>query len=437
MRMDKKRFRSPPLSRKGKAIIIHDSPPAPPPHLPVWNPVLSVTARRQMSGTIPAVSLREKKGDEAGSVSWANPHLSVRDGAFFLREVEVQGVDRVVVVEGSRGRRSHLVLCKADGTRLTVSSAFGHEESATFLAALARSRPENAQWLCDDDVDPAGLDEEPYLFIMVTGSRMDHVLADELRGAEHRRLTLTASDLSTLREGEWVNDAIVDAFLALQETHMEIVSCFLYTKIIAPHFSLMDWPFPSLEAGTILFPVNLANTHWVLVVANLEGNTVTLFDSLHNGQQRTSVCETIAAYLNAVSLELGHGPRGPQTFLFPDVAQQRNGCDCGVHVLRNAMWVLSGAVEPLSRTDILATFHHASCRNIHVVFAEELPPELRCRIGVCVVLTADQDSTPQDLLEAINEHTHADIFLVPGKREWRQALPLSLPGRADTITIHN
>jgi hypothetical protein len=155
-------------------------------------------------------------------------------------------------------------------------------------------------------------------------------------------------------------------------------------------------------------------------VADLFHEKVTLYDSLRGDKPRTEVCETIARYLDSVSRERGLGPL-VLAVAVADVAQQPNGTDCGLYVLRNALAALSKPNPDLSRADVLTALHRASCRSVHVVFADDLPAALQARIGVCAVFTPEDDSVPADLLAEIQDEPESDVFLVTGRPAWRQA----------------
>ena len=95
----------------------------------------------------------------------------------------------------------------------------------------------------------------------------------------------------------------------------------------------------------LLIPVNLHESHWVLVVLDRRDHSVSYFDSRHArvpagdrvryDRERGVVCTRLLQYLEGRTAGLCHPFHASQWAIQPQVAvcpQQFNDSDCGVHV---------------------------------------------------------------------------------------------------------
>ncbi|KAI0209443.1 hypothetical protein LSAT2_005884 [Lamellibrachia satsuma] len=110
---------------------------------------------------------------------------------------------------------------------------------------------------------------------------MLHTKQERLRVAN---ISLTKDDLNTLLQKEWINDQVIHADLGVlswESPGIYILPCFLAvlldrSQVAKVCFAKYRW---------ILMP-NCCDNHWCLLAANVADSTVTVIDSLEDGERR-------------------------------------------------------------------------------------------------------------------------------------------------------
>ncbi|XP_060584392.1 uncharacterized protein LOC132740495 [Ruditapes philippinarum] len=160
--------------------------------------------------------------------------------------------------------------------------------------------------------------------------------------------SVAVEDIQTLKGKAWLNDRVVNAYLknlARSMNDTDRPKAFVipsYTGTLWSHDVYDSHMFRKVKFGLfeyILMPWCL-NSHWVLLVANVQKRTVGVVDSMHGDNsfiiarfcqymmQRGSVCEPeLADCLVTVEIQTN---------------KQQDGCSCGVFVLMNAECILKG-----------------------------------------------------------------------------------------------
>lgn len=119
-------------------------------------------------------------------------------------------------------------------------------------------------------------------------------------------------DVQTLFPNRWLNDNIINGYMRLlQQRDAELdndLSChfcktFLFSKLY-PNYNYENvrrWTLPKrlqnwgqskksvLECDLIFFPVNLHNSHWVLITADLRTRVIRYYDSLFHNESSVSL----------------------------------------------------------------------------------------------------------------------------------------------------
>ncbi|XP_026196208.1 sentrin-specific protease 2 isoform X2 [Anabas testudineus] len=176
------------------------------------------------------------------------------------------------------------------------------------------------------------------------------------------KLRITQRDLSTLQEGGWLNDEVINFYLSLvmERSSGEAAGLKVY--------SFSTFFFPKLRGGgggqpgghaavkrwtkavdiflydLILVPLHLG-VHWAMAVIDLKSKTVRSYDSM--GQRHDDICSLLLVYLK----EEHRAKKGKEldaikwtvgSLRATDIPQQKNGSDCGVFACKYADYIAKG-----------------------------------------------------------------------------------------------
>ena len=172
-------------------------------------------------------------------------------------------------------------------------------------------------------------------------------------------VVLYPEDVETLLPGAWLNDNILSfAFEWLTHGHPTLSHqgqlALLPPSVVQMMFALEptdlialleSWHLPQKTA--ILLPISdseqldtaRSGSHWTLMVWNLASRTLTLYDSMHLGWSDKH--QLIAAKLG----HLVEQTINPTQCLTASCPTQRNGFDCGLHVLSNAEQAIAEHIQ--------------------------------------------------------------------------------------------
>lgn len=221
---------------------------------------------------------------------------------------------------------------------------------------LARIKEEeDAKLAAADIIRPLDADEleEVYDIWAITNPR--HTVADAFK------IQVTTHDIWTLRHGHWLNDNIIDFYLAMvtersrsNETKLPksfVFTSHFYTKLEESGFDgVKRWAkrkgLDVTKVDYIFVPVNRNNVHWCLAVINNKDCRFEFYDSM-NGRGTVTLSnlrdymykQTLMTYPDSNPDELGYDSYEMlDTIPCP---QQQNDFDCGVFTCK--------MVEVLSR----------------------------------------------------------------------------------------
>uniref|UniRef100_A0A3Q2P6X5 Sentrin-specific protease 2 n=1 Tax=Fundulus heteroclitus TaxID=8078 RepID=A0A3Q2P6X5_FUNHE len=179
------------------------------------------------------------------------------------------------------------------------------------------------------------------------------------------KLRITQRDLSTLLEGGWLNDEVMNFYLSLiMERHsgesgrlkVYTFSTFFYPKLqgggaglqVGGHVAVKRWTkaVDLFMFDLILVPLHLG-VHWALAVIDLRSKTVRSYDSM--GQRHDDICNLLLLYLKEEhKAKKGRELDGAKWTVgsLKDIPQQKNGSDCGVFACKFADYIAKG--KPLT-----------------------------------------------------------------------------------------
>jgi len=161
---------------------------------------------------------------------------------------------------------------------------------------------------------------------------------------------ISHADMSTLRAKQWLTDNVI------------VASEFMMSKINPKIYYADPWVSEALQKlgginkispklreemkryKQMLVPVNVAETHWALVLVNLTDKTMTFYDSMNTAPE--PFFEMLMPLLNILDMS----GSGQYTTSKAKLAKQENSFDCGVYMIMFA-WCLTAGIKPPENID--------------------------------------------------------------------------------------
>lgn len=183
-------------------------------------------------------------------------------------------------------------------------------------------------------------------------------------------IDLTVRDLSTLADGQWLNDNIIDFYLSMVTDQNKLVYCwtthFFSTLKQKGYQGVARWAkrrkINLFEKDKVVVPINIMSTHWALAVVDNKKHTIGYFDSLASRGNIAAV-ELLQTYMTKEAERLLLTPINYNLIAGEKTPQQQNGFDCGVFTCTVAKFVSRD--QPLS-------FGQQDMRNIRRRMAYEI-----------------------------------------------------------------
>ncbi|XP_071171627.1 uncharacterized protein [Mytilus edulis] len=158
-------------------------------------------------------------------------------------------------------------------------------------------------------------------------------------------LLLYESNLECLDDGRWLNDQVINAYLAIiQRDHRDLVLCLDTFFLIEKKHDLKS--IKSINTvDMVLIPVP-SNNHWSLLVVQSKNQTVFVLDS--SGVINMKAVEFIRSlYKKEFSIDLSYTKK-----LKHKISLQENGYDCGVFVLLYSEALAGGQTLCFTKNEI-------------------------------------------------------------------------------------
>lgn len=201
--------------------------------------------------------------------------------------------------------------------------------------------------------------------------------------ASANRVDVKIRDIDTLRDGQWLNDTVIDFYLALVTQRSRDNKVLSNSFVFSTHF------FTTLDTGSydkvkrwakrkgadvakldyIFVPVNRHNTHWCLAVINNKERKFQFYDSMNGAGLKA--LHLLKDYMYRQTAEM-HPEMSREEMGYDDYEiierstcpQQSNSYDCGVFVCK--------MVDVLSRDRDVMSFGQKDMRNIRRRMAYEI-----------------------------------------------------------------
>ena len=191
--------------------------------------------------------------------------------------------------------------------------------------------------------------------------------SDDHRFPGHGGFNLTGKNIHTLRENQWLDDAVINAYLNMIQSRSDdqgypsvlFYDSFHYTFLAEgrPDFlpncmtktNLMGYDY-------LFFPIHLGN-HWAFAYASTRNRKLYYLDSVYGLDKGMEVLGRLQKYIYLEESRLkGDHPLFPVTpfrlSVYPNSPQQTNGVDCGVFLLANADHISRRSPTLFSQHDI-------------------------------------------------------------------------------------
>ena len=156
------------------------------------------------------------------------------------------------------------------------------------------------------------------------------------------KIEVTHKDLCTLRQTDWLNDNVVNAFATLAEyqsgKHIHFFSSIFLNSYKKYGFSsvkkyMSNNNIDKEQLTRLVFPIN-TGVHWLAVLVDVKRKLFCLYDSLHEPTQaqelsflKRPMIKCVVEYVR----ELVNIHIQEWRFEFKNCPQQPNSYDCGVH----------------------------------------------------------------------------------------------------------
>ncbi|XP_036063197.1 sentrin-specific protease 2-like [Onychomys torridus] len=166
------------------------------------------------------------------------------------------------------------------------------------------------------------------------------------------KLHITRGDIHTLKNGEWLNDEVINFYMNLLVERnnkkgypaLHVFNTFFYPKLKhGGYCSVKRWTrgIKLFEKEIVIVPIH-QKVHWSLIVIDLRKQSIVYFDSM--GQTGQSICETIFEYLQNESktqrnIELDPLEWKRYSMTSKEIPQQLNGSDCGIFTCKYADYI--------------------------------------------------------------------------------------------------
>ncbi|XP_037921415.1 ubiquitin-like-specific protease 1 [Hermetia illucens] len=179
-------------------------------------------------------------------------------------------------------------------------------------------------------------------------------------------LNITRRDITTLSEGKWLNDNIINFYVNLiterssqenpEDTPKVYASnTFFMTRLLQMGYKpVRRWTrkIDIFSYDIILIPMHVNQVHWSLAVIDFKNKSIKYYDSM--GEPIPEILNALEKYLNDESIEKRNKPLDTPFIkqTISDAPQQDNSNDCGVFTCLFAENIAKNKDITLSQTNI-------------------------------------------------------------------------------------
>ncbi|KAK6460131.1 hypothetical protein DFJ63DRAFT_262625 [Scheffersomyces coipomensis] len=163
------------------------------------------------------------------------------------------------------------------------------------------------------------------------------------------QIELYNQDLTTLRDGRWLNDNVIDYYmnLIMEKSNQKVFgwTTHFFSNLESKGYQgIARWgkrkKLNLFEKDMVIVPINVMNTHWALAVINNLTHSIQYFDSLISSNGNIRAITLLKDYVEQEAKRLNVNITNEYQ-LFPRMQspQQANGYDCGVFTCTAAKYL--------------------------------------------------------------------------------------------------
>ncbi|KAJ7300326.1 hypothetical protein JRQ81_000013 [Phrynocephalus forsythii] len=173
-------------------------------------------------------------------------------------------------------------------------------------------------------------------------------------------------DIETLEGHNWLNDHIIDGFLASRAIMAKELghdgtvfppSCYFFENLVSGRLSPGVYKYflkyGVLRKDVLLIPVNDSKVHWILIVVVFKRKTTLYLDSNHG--LKLSILKVITSFFGQLYEQISKKPYTFKDWSFfapNDVPKQDNSSDCGPFVCAFSHLIASGNKHQFTQKDM-------------------------------------------------------------------------------------
>ncbi|EAS02730.2 Ulp1 protease family, carboxy-terminal domain protein (macronuclear) [Tetrahymena thermophila SB210] len=169
---------------------------------------------------------------------------------------------------------------------------------------------------------------------------------------QHILERLTFSNLQTLRQPNWLNDEVINAYIRLivQSTNAVILNTFFYPELVKNSAwnkikRIATKNKVTYKSGNFFVPMNINGTHWSFVEVNNETNKIIYYDSLAtDDRDYFNYTKYFVDLMQNLQKDDGIAQENIKKYelINGETGFQQNGYDCGVFMLKGIHYRSSG-----------------------------------------------------------------------------------------------
>ncbi|KAF8597822.1 cysteine proteinase, partial [Ceratobasidium sp. AG-I] len=164
-------------------------------------------------------------------------------------------------------------------------------------------------------------------------------------------------DFQRLRPGRWLNDEVVNFYLAIVRQRAEnyVFNTFFYEKC-DQYESVKGWTnnINIFTKNMIFIPIHIDGNHWICAVIRPQSMVIEIYDSMK--VERRNVYQRLCKYLVQEYRERRLGRIKPADWVYhvnPDAPMQSGSVDCGVFVCQYIDYLSRGCTPDFGEENMV------------------------------------------------------------------------------------
>ena len=187
----------------------------------------------------------------------------------------------------------------------------------------------------------------------------DHIVVQNDNGS----VKIKAYDMRTLLPNTWINDEIINFYFQILQKYDHNNDSYFFNSFFMT--KLKGFEFDEVKRWTrhinvfsfkkLFFPVNINNSHWVLLVIDIENKFIGYYDSMGNEDSHGNM-EVLFRWMVEEAIDKNkdkiNGHEWRLINYSRSIPLQTNGFDCGTFVIVAAHFLCVGQLLNYSQDDM-------------------------------------------------------------------------------------